>query len=194
MPAIYSGEAMKPYREWLSAPGFEASGSIGGSFLSQNIDDYYVTPWDLGYGNLISTNHDFIGRAALDRLAGQPHRRKVWLTWNDEDAAAIYASSLFGGEDRAKWMNMPNSLYGIFQYDTLLSEGRHVGFSAWTGYTVNIGHVSGLGMVDEADAVDGKELTLVWGEPDGGTTKPFVERHVQKEVRVTVSTKPLGQR
>ncbi len=29
---------MKPFREWLSADGFEANASIGGSFVSEDIE------------------------------------------------------------------------------------------------------------------------------------------------------------
>ena len=50
LPAIYSGTAMKAYREWLPAEGFEATSSLGGSYCSKRIEDYYLTPWDLGYG------------------------------------------------------------------------------------------------------------------------------------------------
>jgi hypothetical protein len=40
-------------------------------------------------------------------------------------------------------------------------------------------------------AVDGKELTVTRGEPDGGSRKIKVERHTQKSVRVTVDTRPV---
>jgi vanillate/3-O-methylgallate O-demethylase len=66
LPAVYTGEAMRSYREWLPAHGYEGSGSIGGSFVSQNIEDYYVTPYELGYGPFVKFDHDFIGRAALE--------------------------------------------------------------------------------------------------------------------------------
>ena len=33
-------------------------------------------------------------------------------------------------------------------------------------------------------------MTLVWGEPDGGSAKPTVERHVQTEIRAVVSPVP----
>jgi vanillate/3-O-methylgallate O-demethylase len=68
---------------------------------------------------------------------------------------------------------------------------RLVGFSANVGYTVNVGGWSSLAMVDEADAVDGAEVTLVWGEQSGGSAKPSVERHVQTTLRATISTRPL---
>ena len=40
---------MKAYREWLPGNGYEATGSLGGSFYSDDIADYYLTPHDLGY-------------------------------------------------------------------------------------------------------------------------------------------------
>ena len=47
-------------------------------------------------------------------------------------------------------------------------------------------------MIDEKEAIDGTEVTIVWGEEDGGTAKPTVERHVQTEIRARVSTKRLN--
>ena len=71
---------MKAYREWLSANCYEAGkASIGGSFVSDNIEDYYLTPWDLGYGPFVKFDHDFIGREALEKMADEPHRKKVTL-------------------------------------------------------------------------------------------------------------------
>ena len=46
-------------------------------------------------------------------------------------------------------------------------------------------------MVNEADAIDGAEVTLVWGEENGGSAKPSVERHAQTTLRATLSTQPL---
>src|SRR5262249_17985612 len=85
MPAIYSGDKMKAYREWLPADGYEARASLGGSFYSDNIEDYYLTPYDLGYGHIIKFDHDFIGHEALQNMAGKTTRRKVTLALNDED-------------------------------------------------------------------------------------------------------------
>jgi vanillate/3-O-methylgallate O-demethylase len=48
-----------------------------------------------------------------------------------------------------------------------------------------------VAFLDEQDAKDGRELRLLWGEENGGTSKLGVEPHVQTDVRVTVSTKPL---
>jgi glycine cleavage system aminomethyltransferase T len=45
LPAVYSGELLTPYRQWLTDQSYEAKASIGGSFVSQKIEDYYLTPW-----------------------------------------------------------------------------------------------------------------------------------------------------
>jgi hypothetical protein len=38
----------------------------------------------------------------------------------------------------------------------------------------------------------GTEVTVVWGEEGGGTSKPTVERHVQTEIRATVAPVPIA--
>jgi vanillate/3-O-methylgallate O-demethylase len=188
VPAIYTGPELKAFREWLPANGFEANASIGGSFVSDDIADYYLTPWDLGYGHMVKFDHDFIGRAALEKLAEQPHKRKVWLRWNDEDVSKIIVDSLFGTGEHAKYLDIPVSNYTSGPYDRVLSNDQLIGFSANSGYTVNIGGWSSMGMVEEKHAVDGAEVAIVVGEPDGGSAKPTVERHVQRTVRATLHT------
>ena len=191
VPAIYTGEGARAHREWLSGTSWEGSASLGGSFVSDDIRDYYLTPWDFGYDRLIRFDHDFTGRAALEQMAGRPHRRKVWLAWNDDDVARVMASSLFGGDSRAKYLRLPMANYATVQYDEVRAGDRLVGLANRTGYTVNIGHVTSVGMIDEAEARDGAEVTITWGEPDGGASRAATERHVQTTVRATVSTKPL---
>jgi vanillate/3-O-methylgallate O-demethylase len=190
MPAIYIGERMKSYRKWLSASSFEANASLGGSFYSDNIEDYYQTPWDLGYGKHIKFDHDFIGREALEAMADKPHRRKLWLKWNNEDVLKVFASQLGGGV-RYKYMEVPNAYYSILPFDKVLIGDRMVGLSTYTVYTTNVGCWFSLAMLDE-DVPDGSEV-VVWGEENGGSRKPVVERHVQTNIRATVSYSRLNE-
>ena len=44
-----------------------ATGSLGGSYVSNNIEDYYVTPFEMGYGSFVKFDHDFVGREALEK-------------------------------------------------------------------------------------------------------------------------------
>src|SRR6201984_656677 len=84
LPAVYTGDAMKSYREWLPAGGYEATGSIAGSFVSNNIEDYYSNPYELGYGPFVKFDHDFIGREALETISREPQRKKVTFAWHGE--------------------------------------------------------------------------------------------------------------
>ena len=92
LPAVYTGEKMKSYRSWLPATSYEATCSIGGSFVSSNIHDYYMTPYELGYGIFVKLDHDFIGRDALEKISKEPQRKKVTFAWNAEDVTKVVHS------------------------------------------------------------------------------------------------------
>jgi vanillate/3-O-methylgallate O-demethylase len=193
-PAIYTAPDLRSYREWLPGQGYEAGLSIGGSFASPNVEDYYVTPFDFGYGHLVKFDHDFVGREALEAVANDSHRRKVWLRWDRDDVNRIQAGSLYGGPARPKYLDTPLGRYARVHWDAVRSGDRTVGVSTLCAYTVNAGDWMSVAFVDEAEAVDGTELTLVWGEEDGGTAKRNVESHVQTTLRATVSTTSLAHR
>ncbi|MGI4878852.1 MAG: syringate O-demethylase [Janthinobacterium lividum] len=192
LPAIYTGEATKAYREWLPADGYEGTTSLGGSFVSDNIEDYYLDPWDLGYGAFVKFDHDFIGRAALETKAAAPHRRKVTLALDSADVMRV-TSSLYQRGDRAKYMEFPSAVYSMHPFDTVLDGGSKIGVSTWIGYSVNEGKMLTLAIVDAEHAAPGTEVTLLWGEPNGGSRKPSVERHVQTEIRAVVSSVPYSE-
>ncbi|WP_024586773.1 aminomethyltransferase family protein [Aliihoeflea sp. 2WW] len=191
LPAIYTGESMKGYREWLSDKSYEATGAIGGSYISENIEDYYLTPWDLGYGIYVKFDHDFIGREALEKMADGPHRRKVTFEWNPDDVIAAFAT-MFQEGDNAKFMDLPLSNYASSSYDRIMKDGKMVGLSMFAGYSYNERRMLSLGTVD-ADIKEGDVLTLVWGEPDGGSGKTTVEPSKQIEIRVRVSAVPYSR-
>jgi glycine cleavage system aminomethyltransferase T len=189
LPAVYTGEQLKAYREWLPATGYEGSASVGGSFVSADIEDYYLTPWDLGYGHLVKFDHDFIGREALEEMAEGDHRTKVTLALEDDDVARTIAT-MFQKTGRAKYFEWPNAVYSMHPYDNVTVDGESVGVSTWICYTANEGKMLTLAILDAEHAEPGTEVTLVWGEEDGGTAKPTVETHVQTEIRAIVSPVP----
>lgn len=191
LPAVYTGEKMKAYRQWLPASSYEATGSLGGSFASNNIEDYYMTPYALGYGPFVKFDHDFIGREALQKLASQPQRKKVTFAWEPEDVVKVWAS-LFEAGNPYKYLDLPLSNYASASYDSVLSQGRVVGFSMFTGYSYNERATLSLGVVD-SDIEIGSEVNILWGEPGGGTQKTTVERHRQIEIRAVVSPVPFSK-
>ena len=189
LPAVYSGENMKAYREWLPATGYEGSASIGGSFVSGDIEEYYFTPWDLGYGGYVVFDHDFVGREALEEIAGEDHRKKVTLALDDEDVTRT-VGTMFGQGERAKFVDWPSAVYSMHQFDRVTVDGETVGVSTWVGYSSNEGKMLTLAVLDGAYAEPGTGVTLIWGEEDGGTAKPTVEPHVQVEIGAVVSPVP----
>jgi vanillate/3-O-methylgallate O-demethylase len=192
LPAVYSGDRMKAYREWLPGTGYEATCSIGGSFVSNSIEDYYSTPAELGYGSFVKFDHEFIGRDALERTVDRPLRKKVTFAWNAKDVAKVWESMLEPGEDHYKYMDLPLSNYASSSFDAIRSGGKVVGVSMFAGYSYNERSILSLGVIDAAFAQPGTAVTLVWGEEDGGTKKSTVERHKQIELRATVGPVPYS--
>ncbi|WP_308817218.1 vanillate/3-O-methylgallate O-demethylase [Pseudonocardia alni] len=193
LPAVYTGEALRGYREWLGADSYEAVLSLAGSFVSRDIEDYYLSPWDLGYGAFIKFDHDFIGREALEKSESESRRRKVTLEWNAEDVKRILGSVVDVDGPHYKYLDLPLANYGFVGYDTVLdADGNQVGLSLNNvGYTANERRVLSMGSIDK-EVPEGAELQLVWGEPDGGTRKKNVEPHEQTTVRVVVSPAPFS--
>jgi len=191
LPAVYTGDKMRAYREWLPAAGYEGTGSLGGSFESTNIEDYYLTPFALGYGPFVKFDHDFIGRHALEQMADQPQRKKVTFAWHPDDVVKVWASMFEAGEPY-KYLDFPLSNYASASYDSVMHHGKTVGFSMFTGYSYNERTMLSLGVVNP-DVEIGSEVTVVWGEAGGGTRKPTVERHKQIEIRAIVSPVPYSK-
>jgi vanillate/3-O-methylgallate O-demethylase len=193
MPAVYSGEKMKPFREWLSGNGYEATAALGGSFYSDNIEDYYLTPWDLGYGPFVKFDHDFTGREALEKIAKNPKRRKVTLAWNGEDVTKIFRSMFEHGQDPYRVLDLPLTNYASLSYDKVLTGGKTVGFSTFSSYSYNERSMLSLGILDNEVAEVGTQVSLIWGEEGGGSLKPTVERHRQIEIRAIVGPVPYSR-
>jgi len=193
LPAIYTGEQMKPYRQWLTGKSYEASASLGGSFYSDNIMDYYLTPYDLGYGPFVKFDHEFVGRPALEKISQAPRRKKVTLVWSGHDFARAFRSLCQPDSDITKYVDLPLANYSTLPYDKVIKGGKTVGLSTYTGYTYNERAMISLAMIDIEHSEAGKELTLVWGEEGRGSSKPTVERHAQSEIRAKVAPAPFAE-
>jgi len=192
LPAVYTGESMKAYRQWLPATGYEAGASIGGSFNSQNIEDYYFTPWDMGYGGFMKFDHDFIGSGALQKMSNAPHRHKVTLALDNDDVTRVIGS-MFQKNNRTKFMDWPSAVYSMHPFDRVMVDGETVGVSTWVGYSANEGKMLTLAVLDADYAEPGTEVVFLWGEENGGTRKPTVERHMQTQMRAIVSPVPYAE-
>ncbi|MCA0873789.1 aminomethyltransferase family protein [Seohaeicola saemankumensis] len=192
LPGIYTGGGMMAeYRDWLGADSYEAVGSIGGSYVSDNIEDYYVNPFELGYGFYIGwKKDDFIGKAALATMKDGPNRKKVTFEWNKEDVLKVIASGFEEGTPY-KWIDFPQPNYASSSADMVMLGDRMVGMSMFNGFSFNERCMLSLGVVD-ASVEEGDVLTMKWGEPDD-TGKTSTETHRQAEIRVRVAPTPYAR-
>jgi glycine cleavage system aminomethyltransferase T len=180
---------MRPYREWLTNHHLEAFASLGGSFVSDDIIDYYVDPIELGYGGLIDWNRNFLGRAALEKRNAERRRVKRTLVWNEQDTLEIVRDSVFPhGVTPPRFINMPSAMYATFSADAVLKDGKPVGSATWPAYSANAAAFLSLALVDVDHAEPGTEVTLLWGEPS--SMRSTVEQHEVREIRATVAPAP----
>jgi hypothetical protein len=153
----------------------------------------------LGGGKLAMATIDAVpagryGKAALEKMKGQVTRKKVTFEWNADDVVDVIASAFRPGEENYKWIDFPVLNYASTSADMIVNDdGKMVGMSMFAGYSYNERCVLSLGIV-EADVKEGDVLTLIWGEPDGGTGKTSSERpHKQAKIRVRVSPTPYAR-
>ena len=183
MPAIYTGEKMKAYREWLPANSYEAIASLGGSFYSNNIEDYYLTPYDLGYGAFVKFDHDFIGREALEKIAAEAAAQEGDARAERRGRHEGASGRMFAARASGEVLRLPvGRVLDAARTTRCVKDGKIVGVSTWCGYSSNEGAMLTLAILDVEHSEPGTQVTFVWGEEGGGSSKPTVERHVQLEI------------
>lgn len=183
-PAIFD-EDFAEYRAWLPAA---RAGSVAGSLTSDDIHDYYMTPFDLGLGRSVRFDHDFHGRDALEKHAESPRRRKVTLLWNADDVAAVVKSQVEPGTP-AKFLDFPKARYGFYQMDEVRKDGKLVGISTDAGYVAFDQLYMSLAALD-VHIRDGDEVEVVWGENPISRKDSVDAAHRQVNIRATVAPAP----
>jgi len=191
-PSIYHGEHMQGFRQWLPARSFEGVSSLGGSFVSQDVSDYYVEPHELGYGRMIHYDHDFVGREALIEKRHAQHRTKVTLEWNNEDVFDVMRRSVGAEHPRTKFISLPVPMYATFEYDDVQLDGTSIGISQWSSYSSNAGAVLSTALIDAESAEMGREVTLLWGEPN--SKRRTVENHQVVGIRAKIAPVPYFEK
>jgi vanillate/3-O-methylgallate O-demethylase len=196
LPAIFTGDELRPFREWLPATASEATWGLGGSYYSPDIEDYYFWPQELGYGNVIKFDHDFVGRDALERTADDERRQKVTLVWDPKDVARVVESYMRPEETPPLYIELPRATYATWQYDAVHDgQGRTIGVSTYTGFIWNERSMLSLAVVEPEYAEPGTRVSVVWGEPEGGAkSHPWLEEHRQVEIGATVAPAPIGKK
>ena len=193
LPAVYTGEKMKKYREWLPAQRLRGDRL---DWRQLRVEEHrglllYALRARLRHRSSSSTTTSSAAKRSR-RSRQEPQRKKVTFAWNGEDVARVMTSLFTPGAEHYKYIELPLSNYASSSYDKVMKGGKTVGLSMFSGISYNERSMLSLGVVDP-DIKIGEELTLVWGEENGGTRKTTVERHKQTEIRVTVGAVPYGQ-
>ncbi len=178
VPGIYTDPELAGYRAWLPLFGIEGRRPLNGSFYSDNIEDFYVSPWELGYGRSISFNHDFIGRDALLAARETAPRRKVTLVLNPDDVAGYRLDQ--GG------------FYLTYARHRVEADGQLVGLTYQTVTNDTVGTILSLTLIDKRCAEPGTEVTIVWGEHPGPGTAPDADLGFPL-IRATVQPAPFDE-
>jgi glycine cleavage system aminomethyltransferase T len=178
IPAIYTDPALEAYRRWLPLFGIEGQRPINGSFYSPDIEDYYISPWELGYGRSVSFNHDFIGRDALLAAKETALRTKVTLVLNSGDVDAAL------GAGHGYYLT-----YARHRVELASEPGTLVGLTHQTATLDTAGTVLSLTLINKEHAVPGTEVTVTWGEHPGEGTAPDADLGFPR-IRATVAPAP----
>jgi vanillate/3-O-methylgallate O-demethylase len=180
IPAIFD-EDMAEYLEYFRAamPAFAQPAYIAGSYDGQDISEYYRSPVELGWGKVVNTEHEFLGRVALTAEKAFPNRVIRTLEWNGEDVADVQAS-LFQEGDHYDFMEMPRDQRGFMWADRVEIDGQLVGVATSRGYSYYFRKMLSLATVDVEHSEPGTEVTVIWGAPG----------HPQKAIRAIVRPAP----
>ena len=156
---------------WFEPP---APGQMGGYTMAGSskgdVADYYLDLFDQKWDYLIDWDHDFVGKAALERQAAGPHRTAVTLIWDREDVGRVFAAGIYDpdllGEgiddynDLDPWMRRIHSDKVFVDDDQVgVSQGRCVDY--YTNQFVS------LGFIDQNAAEEDTQVEVLWGEPGG---------------------------
>ncbi len=177
-PAIYTDPSLAAYRQQLGLYTYEGQNALYGSLYSDDITDYYTSPWELGYGRSISFSHDFIGRDALRAAKDDVRRTKVTLEFDAADAEQAFG-------DATGYLND----YGRQRIE---SGGGLIGTVFQTARIAPVGTVLGLGLVDSALSEPGTRVEVVWGDHPGHGTAPDADLGFPR-IRATVQPAPYNE-
>ena len=186
-------DSMAGYRSYLRKNAHRdlITHPIEGSFVSDDIADWYRTPIELGWGRYIDFDSEFIGRDALQKEHDNPSRTTVTLEWDSEDVMDVYGS-LFEEGDTYKQMDMPHQQKRSMVADRVEVDGELVGVATMRGYSYYFRKMLSLATLDVEYSEPGTEVTVQWGE-GSDLVSPTVEPHIQKAVSATVAPTPYKQ-
>ncbi|HWD63134.1 MAG TPA: aminomethyl transferase family protein [Humibacter sp.] len=178
-PAIYLDDRLADYRKWLPMFSYEGMKPLSGSYYSDDVRDYYLSPWELGYGRSLSFDHDFIGRDELLVAKDHAHRAKVTVELDPADVAGV-----FGDE--------PGYVRNYDRHRIQTPSGELVGMTFWTASIAPVDRILALSLIETSAATPGTQVEIVWGEHPGAGTAPDADLGLPR-IRGTVAVSPYNE-
>jgi glycine cleavage system aminomethyltransferase T len=176
VPGIYEGPADAGFRAFTKVFSYEGMTALQGSYFSPDIQDYYVNPYELGYGRSVSFNHEFTGREALEKKKDEVHRTKVTLVWNRDDVERVF------GADR--------DIVRSYTKDRVLLSDATVGLSEYAASSAAENTIHSIAGVDLAHSAPGTHVELHWGQHPGPGDPGFSDFQT---IRATVQPAPYHE-
>lgn len=176
VPGIYTSPGDAGFRSFTNAFSYEGLNALQGSFYSRDIEDYYINPYELGYGRSINFDHEFTGREALLAKRDDVRRRKVTLVWDKDDVDRVF------GTDRGRILS--------YTKDRVELDGSLVGLSEYAASAAIEGTVHSIARIDLAHAEPGTVLELRWGQHPGRSNPEFSDFDT---IRATVQPAPYNE-
>lgn len=169
-----------------------------GSYSDEPFINFCVNPYEVGWAKMVKFDHDFVGRAALERIAAEPYRQVVTLVWSKEDVADVWMSIFDEGEPYKRMDAVADLMpYGEFEYipqfnvvnptkvymelDHIMAGDEKVGFSSNRMFSPYYRKMISMAIVEPQYSQVGTQVEVLWGNP--GTR--------QKRIRATVERFPL---
>ena len=180
VPGIYTDPDLLEYRRQLPLFGIEGKRPLNGSFFSEDIEDYYVSPYELGYGRLVNFNHDFHGRDALAKAKDEQRRTKVTLVLDTEDVQRIVGCGADPG------------FHLTYARHRVERNGELAGVTMQTATIDPVGTILSLALIDQAFTEPGTQVEVAWGEHPGPGTPADAHQDFPR-LRATVHPVPFNQ-
>lgn len=164
-PRVTSGEKMKEYLENCAEgiPLFNIYNFHGSA--ADDPENAFVTPFDVDWDYLINYDHDFVGKEALLKIKENPPRKAVTLEWNAEDVGKVFATQ-FEGTDVDPVDDITSVGDGgelPFVISKVMDGDKMVGVASGRIHDYYHRKMLSLAWVQRDLAVEGKELTVIWG-------------------------------
>ncbi len=163
MLASHDDPEIREYYEYYDR--IELHGSL--SDLGQ--EAYYRNPFELGWGKMISWDHEFRGKEALLKMKDDPATRRICnLEWNVDDIMKIHRA-MYDQEDMRlpDIMNYPQNYYfgadGQLGDKVLNAEGKMIGKSSGVLYDCYYKTTISQCVIDPKYSELGTEVTILWG-------------------------------